>query len=131
MEYRAHVLQIAERFLAEDAYFLLFPRLLCDHPLGQIVHALARSYHGRYATGGLGKALAHVVVVVVERWVAKKMTVASVQAFKEFSQPITFSCRQSEKVSGCGPPIKRGLFKNSVGQVESHWLVDGCRAASQ
>ncbi len=97
------------------------------------MHALAQSYHGWYATGRLGKALAHVVVVVVvvERWVATKMTVASVQAFKEFSQPITFSCRQSEKVSGCRPPIKRGLFKNSVGQVESHWLVDSCRAASQ
>ena len=43
---------------------------------------------------GLGKALTHaVVVVVVARWVEKKMTLASVHTFKEFSQPMTFSCR--------------------------------------
>ncbi len=94
MKYHAHVLQITKHFLAEDTYFLLFPQLLCDHPLGQLMHALAQSYHGRYATGRLGKALAHVVVVVVvERWVAKKMTIASIQAFKEFSYLTTLLVR--------------------------------------
>ena len=43
-----------------------------------------------------------------------------------------FPADTSEKVAGyLGLQSKEGYFKNSVGKVESHWLVDGCRAASQ